>query len=61
MPVPIGVRLWVRAGANQCRFAMLSLPKFGAPSGFENPGVKKQIAIKFEKFPAHRLQSKRLL
>ena len=35
------VRLWVRAGANQCRLAMLSLPKFGAPSGFENPGVKK--------------------
>jgi hypothetical protein len=36
---------------------MLSLPKFGAPSGFENPGVsrqKKQIAIKFKKFSAHR-------
>ena len=41
VPVPISARLWVRAGANQCRLAMLSLPKFGAPSGFENPGVKK--------------------
>jgi len=39
VPVPISVRLWLRAGANQCRLAMLSLLKFGAPSGFENPGV----------------------
>ena len=54
VPVPIGVRLWVRAGANQCRLAMLSLPKFGAPSGFENPGVKKTDRNKIREISGHR-------